>query len=293
MRVRRWTWPTASSPRTTTGRTRASASRRRTGSAEVYYLMNPSLGSSRPSATTSATGSTSRSAFRAGCPRTSTSRFTGRRPYFQEVDNVLKYHLFSFGASYAYNESTNTFDFYEGEPLKSVDENGERIDIEVDYPQTVYLVEGNHPEVFSANGSHGTWASEGTYIKCASDDDNTVGDLELGSLFSILPCFRDSHVLRHRHQAEGRLRARGGVAHVGEPGAHRPVRPRGRLRGHRVPVGRLRGALGQRPGAGLRARVHQRAVRPRARAGGAGKVRKVRRPRVLNLNSKPDQYTKG
>ena len=31
----------------------------------------------------------------------------------------------------------------------------------MDYPQTVYLVEGNHPEVFSANGSHGTWASEG------------------------------------------------------------------------------------------------------------------------------------
>ena len=44
-----------------------------------------------------------------------------------------------------------------------MDENGERIDIEVDYPQTVYLVEGNHPEVFSANGSHGTWASEGTF----------------------------------------------------------------------------------------------------------------------------------
>ena len=48
-----------------------------------------------------------------------------------------------------------------------MDENGERIDIEVEYPQTVNLVEGNHPEVFSANGSHGTWASEGTYIKRA------------------------------------------------------------------------------------------------------------------------------
>ena len=73
-------------------------------------------------------------------------------------------HLFSFGASYAYNESTNTFDFYDGEPLRSVDEKGNKIDIEIDYPQTVYLVEGNHPEVFSANGSHGTWASEGTAI---------------------------------------------------------------------------------------------------------------------------------
>ena len=34
------------------------------------------------------------------------------------------------------------------------------IDIDVDYPKTVYLVDG-HPEVFSANGSHGTWGSEG------------------------------------------------------------------------------------------------------------------------------------
>ena len=45
-----------------------------------------------------------------------------------------------------------------------MDESGNKIDIEIDYPQTVYLVEGNHPEVFSANGSHGTWASEGTVI---------------------------------------------------------------------------------------------------------------------------------
>ena len=29
------------------------------------------------------------------------------------------------------------------------------------YPETVYLVEGTHPEVFSANGSHGVWAAEG------------------------------------------------------------------------------------------------------------------------------------
>merc|ERR1712037_67876 len=43
------------------------------------------------------------------------------------------------------------------------DEKGNKIDIEIDYPQTVYLVEGNHPEVFSANGSHGTWASEGVH----------------------------------------------------------------------------------------------------------------------------------
>ena len=47
------------------------------------------------------------------------------------------------------------------------------IDIEVEYPKTVYLVDG-HPEVFSANGSHGTWGSEGKitsiwqyYIDCS------------------------------------------------------------------------------------------------------------------------------
>ena len=32
--------------------------------------------------------------------------------------------------------------------------------VEVDYPKTVYLSDG-HPEVFSANGSHGTWALPG------------------------------------------------------------------------------------------------------------------------------------
>jgi hypothetical protein len=39
--------------------------------------------------------------------------------------------------------------------------NGEKI--VVDYPQTVNLVEETHPEVFSANGSHGNWAAAGNY----------------------------------------------------------------------------------------------------------------------------------
>ena len=71
----------------------------------------------------------------------------------------------SFGAKYAYNAINQTFDFYDGEPCcfdseTRIDGSSE-IDIDIDYPKTVYLIDG-HPEVFSANGSHGTWGSEGT-----------------------------------------------------------------------------------------------------------------------------------
>ena len=68
----------------------------------------------------------------------------------------------SFGAKYAYDAKNQTFEFYEGEPLLHTLDPSSDIDIEVDYPKTVYLVDG-HPEVFSANGSHGTWASEGKH----------------------------------------------------------------------------------------------------------------------------------
>ena len=67
-----------------------------------------------------------------------------------------------FGARYAYNESARTFDLSRGEPL-FFDADGIEM-MEVDYPETVYISGehgGNHPEVFSAHGSHGTWASEG------------------------------------------------------------------------------------------------------------------------------------
>ena len=67
---------------------------------------------------------------------------------------------YSFGAKYAYNATNETFEFYEGDPLLDTREQSQDIDVDVDYPKTVYLVDG-HPEVFSANGSHGTWASEG------------------------------------------------------------------------------------------------------------------------------------
>ena len=75
------------------------------------------------------------------------------------------YIIPSFGAKYAYNETNQTFDFYDGEPCcfdsETRIDGSPEIDIDIDYPKTVYLIDG-HPEVFSANGSHGTWGSEGT-----------------------------------------------------------------------------------------------------------------------------------
>jgi len=83
------------------------------------------------------------------------------------TDMYLAAH--GFGAKYAYNETNRTFDFYDGEPCcfdpETRIDGSPEIDIDIDYPKTVYLVDG-HPEVFSANGSHGTWGSEGkhTYL---------------------------------------------------------------------------------------------------------------------------------
>ena len=72
--------------------------------------------------------------------------------------------MLRFGARYAYNASARTFELSRGEPL-FLDADGRRVEMEVDYPETVYISGdddgGNHPEVFSAHGSHGTWASEG------------------------------------------------------------------------------------------------------------------------------------
>ena len=73
---------------------------------------------------------------------------------------IIKKECFRFGAKYAYNETSKTFEFYHGDPLLNVFDPSSDIDIEVDYPKTVYLSDG-HPEVFSANGSHGTWALPG------------------------------------------------------------------------------------------------------------------------------------
>ena len=75
-------------------------------------------------------------------------------------NNPIMTFYYSFGAKYAYNATNQTFEFYEGEPLLDKTDPSSSIDIEVEYPKTIYLVD-DHPEVFSANGSHGTWASEG------------------------------------------------------------------------------------------------------------------------------------
>ena len=63
----------------------------------------------------------------------------------------------SFGAYYGFNQTTGNFDFYYGEPLKDAP----NPHLAIEYPDTVYLVEGTHPEIFSANGSHGIWGQEG------------------------------------------------------------------------------------------------------------------------------------
>jgi hypothetical protein len=75
---------------------------------------------------------------------------------------LKQYDFHRFGAFYAYNASTSTFEFYKGEELKKANE--ERRPVE--YPKTVHLIEETHPEIFSANGSHGHWASAGEKLIC-------------------------------------------------------------------------------------------------------------------------------
>jgi hypothetical protein len=75
-------------------------------------------------------------------------------------------NLQRFGAYYAYNASTSTFEFYKGEELRQHDRKpADRKPADrrpVEYPQMVHLVEDTHPEIFAANGSHGFWATAGT-----------------------------------------------------------------------------------------------------------------------------------
>ena len=82
-------------------------------------------------------------------------RFQNMRP----TELYLSVH--SFGAFYAFNETSNEFDFTYGEDVKGADPS-----LAVEYPEKVVLVEGTHPEAFVANGSHGLWGQEGkwTYI---------------------------------------------------------------------------------------------------------------------------------
>ena len=80
---------------------------------------------------------------------------------------ISDFYFDRFGAKYKYNESNQTFSFYEGEDLEvgrvftNPKDAKSGFNLPVVYPETVYLVEGTHPEVFSANGSHGVWAADG------------------------------------------------------------------------------------------------------------------------------------
>lgn len=62
----------------------------------------------------------------------------------------------SFGAWYNWNDTTGNFQFDKGE------EDNFSI-INVTYPATVEVVDGYHAELFSGNGSHGLWSSDGSH----------------------------------------------------------------------------------------------------------------------------------
>ena len=73
---------------------------------------------------------------------------------------VLKSFISSFGALYEYHPEANEFHFERGEGLQV----GE-VTFPIAYPQKVVMINGTHPELFSANGSHGTWASPGEILQ--------------------------------------------------------------------------------------------------------------------------------
>jgi len=70
----------------------------------------------------------------------------------------------SFGATYRWN-GRDRFDFVEGEPVKRRQyRQGKFIDLLDDVPYPEYLdLEDGRIAVFSANGSHGTWAQPGKF----------------------------------------------------------------------------------------------------------------------------------
>jgi len=87
----------------------------------------------------------------------------------EPVEAYLGVH--SFGAWYTWDRNSSRFEFSEGEPLRmETEEDNLDIDlpetrIEVEYPRYLDLEDGRIA-VFSANGSHGTWAQPGkhTYL---------------------------------------------------------------------------------------------------------------------------------
>ena len=72
----------------------------------------------------------------------------------------LQINAHTMGALYQYDEESETFFFVSGEQLEISD----GVAVDVEYPETVYTIEG-HPELFVSNGSHGNWAAPGTSFK--------------------------------------------------------------------------------------------------------------------------------
>ena len=74
--------------------------------------------------------------------------------------------MHSFGAYYLWNGTAQQFDLEHGEPLRW-NEGGARADWFPAYPDAVQVMTtldgARHPIVFSANGSHGLWASSGSF----------------------------------------------------------------------------------------------------------------------------------
>ncbi len=68
----------------------------------------------------------------------------------------LQLNVHTFGALYEFNNETGVFDFLSGEDLDL----GDDVHFQVDYPQSVNLING-HPEIFVSNGSHGNWGAPG------------------------------------------------------------------------------------------------------------------------------------
>ena len=78
------------------------------------------------------------------------------------TDLYLNAH--NFGAFYKYQEiktktgNESKFTFNCGKKFSHNDQ-----EMHVPYPRAVSIVEGSHPEVFAANGSHGIWGDSGKF----------------------------------------------------------------------------------------------------------------------------------
>ena len=80
----------------------------------------------------------------------------------EPTDLYLNAH--NFGAFYKYQEIKT----WPGDEAKFIFNCGKKYsyndqEMEVPYPKAVSIVEGSHPELFAANGSHGIWGASGKF----------------------------------------------------------------------------------------------------------------------------------